>query len=548
MAKDTSLKVTSDVRRDLLASAAAFKTEAAVVWEYVVNGLQYVDRGISPRIQVTVRPRAKEIEISDNGRGMDADDLSHFFRMHGENLERKAGRPGRGKFGTGKSAAFGIAARLRVESRRNGLLNAVELTRQMISQSTGDAIPLNWVTRNAATTLANGTTITISDVALVRIAVPTIIEYVERHLQAFRNVNPQVAINDHLCEYREPAIAETFEFTPSAEQSKTVGSIKLVVKVAQAPLPETEQGVAITAGPGNLVAVERAGIERKEFGNYLFGTVDAPLLESHSSLIEPYDSSRSLSLNTAHPVAAVLISFIGAKLDEVRARLVQREREARKSVQSLRLAKEAERIAEILNADFEHVRQRLDDIRSAASKSGSARSAFGNGQAAGSETDEWVEGIAVPGDVEESTARKPGNGTRGRKAPTVAASGTPNPDGSSALDPSGGNAGSRSRPRGGFKVAYRNLGPDEMRSVYDPNALAILINLDNPVLAAALGEGGVEEQTFRRLSYEVAFSEYSLALGYEMAKKDPDMPADDLLYEVRHSLNRISNAAAALYR
>ena len=37
-----------------------------------------------------------------------------------------------------------------------------------------------------------------------------------------------------------------------------------------------------------------------------------------------------------------------------------------------------------------------------------------------------------------------------------------------------------------------------------------------------------------------------MARGYEMLKLDPDIPADDLLYEVRSSLNRIAAAAAAL--
>ena len=32
-----------------------------------------------------------------------------------------------------------------------------------------------------------------------------------------------------------------------------------------------------------------------------------------------------------------------------------------------------------------------------------------------------------------------------------------------------------------------------------------------------------------------------------MAEQDPEMPADDLLYEVRATLNRISRLAAALY-
>ena len=109
MGKKNMLKLTSHVGRDLLASAAVFKSEATVVWEYVVNSLQYVEPGTTPKVQVLVDRRRNTIDVSDNGRGMDEANLRRFFTMHGENIERKAGRPGRGKFGTGKSAAFGIA-------------------------------------------------------------------------------------------------------------------------------------------------------------------------------------------------------------------------------------------------------------------------------------------------------------------------------------------------------------------------------------------------------------------------------------------------------
>src|ERR1043166_1107818 len=178
MPSQTTLKVTSDVRRDLLAAAGIFRNEAAVVWEYVVNSLQYVERGTAPRAQVTVKPRLREIEISDNGRGMSARELEHYFRMHGENLDRTRGRPGRGKFGTGKSAAFGIAKAFRVDTRRNGLRNVVELTRDMIDCSSGDGIPLDWQVRNEVTGLANGTVVTIGDIVIPRINTPSIIEYI----------------------------------------------------------------------------------------------------------------------------------------------------------------------------------------------------------------------------------------------------------------------------------------------------------------------------------------------------------------------------------
>jgi len=540
------IKVTSHVGRDLLASAASFKNEATVVWEYVANSLQYFDPTGAPRVLVDIRPKRKEIVISDNGLGMDQVGLNRFFQMHGENRDRLAGRPGRGKFGTGKSAAFGIGTLLRVDTRRAGLRNVVALSRAAIDGSSGDEIPVEWLVRNEATTEPSGTTVTISGIVLPRIESASVIEYIERHLKAFRGFGPEVAVNEHVCVYREPSISAEYTFQPPEKISAAIGEVKLTVQVSQAPLSETDQGVCITAGAGNMVAIERAGMERKEFGSYLLGTVDVPALESSNSPIQPYDSSRSLMLNPQHPVALALISFIGAKLEEVRLKLVADSRERRKTEQARRLASEANKIADILNADFKNIQQRLETIR-AASVPGGAPARAGDADAGGTDGDQWVSGTATPGETAVGAKEvSRGSGSQ-RPAPIVPTSGTPKKDGDNPVDPSGGR-GTRKKPSGGFKVEFRNLGKDEGRSLYDPNALEILINLDNAVVAAALGDGAVENPQFRRLAYEIAFTEYALALGWETTKADPELPANDLLYEVRRSLNRIAIAAAALYR
>jgi hypothetical protein len=132
--------------------------------------------------------------------------------------------------------------------------------------------------------------------------------------------------------------------------------------------------------------------------------------------------------------------------------------------------------------------------------------------------------------------------------PNIQSGGWPDNIGNNVVDPVGGSNGKRRRPQGGFRVEYKHLGKAEGRSLYDPPTLTILINLDHPLVSAALGEGKVEDTTFRRLSYEIAFSEYSMGLGYEISQQDPNIPADDLLYEVRSTLNRISTAAVSLYR
>jgi hypothetical protein len=116
------------------------------------------------------------------------------------------------------------------------------------------------------------------------------------------------------------------------------------------------------------------------------------------------------------------------------------------------------------------------------------------------------------------------------------------------VDPVGNQGPKRVQAKGGFRVESRQAGRGEHRSIYDSANLLILINLDHPVVAAARGSGGVEDPAFRRLSYEIAFSEYSISLGYILSEEDPDMPPDDLLYEVRDSLNRIAASAAPLYR
>ena len=71
-------------------------------------------------------------------------------------------------------------------------------------------------------------------------------------------------------------------------------------------------------------------------------------------------------------------------------------------------------------------------------------------------------------------------------------------------------------------MVYRNLGRSEYRSRYKGRSLSILINLDHPVLSAAMADGNVEDPAVRRLSYEIAFIEYAMALGYELLKNDPE--------------------------
>ncbi len=172
--------VKSHVARDLMQSAGLFKTDKLVVWEYVSNGLQYVDPGTNPVVKVSLDSKKKKITIADNGRGMDWDGLRNFFVMHGENIDRKQGRGGRGRFGTGKSAAFGIADGLRITTVCRGKRTKVELTRSSIeAMNSEDPIPVELIEREVSSSESNGTTVEIDNVHLRSLDQAGIIHYRE---------------------------------------------------------------------------------------------------------------------------------------------------------------------------------------------------------------------------------------------------------------------------------------------------------------------------------------------------------------------------------
>ena len=83
--------------------------------------------------------------------------------------------------------------------------------------------------------------------------------------------------------------------------------------------------------------------------------------------------------------------------------------------------------------------------------------------------------------------------------------------------------------------------------MYKREERTIYVNLDHPQIAAALSIGGVDDVAFRRLAYEVAFSEYSIALASELAAENYYRDLTDPIFDIRETLNRISRSAAALY-
>lgn len=543
-----ALSVVTDSARDLLQSAAFFSNEKLVAWEYISNGLQYVDSGISPRVDVVVDTKQKRMIITDNGRGMTLADLRNFFVMHGENVDRKKGRAGRGRFGTGKSAAFGIGDALRITTVRNGKRSIVELTRADIdSARDGDgpveSVPVRVLVDEEQTSEPNGTTVQVDGIKLPKLVPQAIVSFVERHLAAWPNKDAVVVVNGHLCEYSEPATRFERTFRPSPDEAAELGDVELVVKVAKAPLDDELRGIAVFAN-GVWHETTLAGLERRDYADYLFGEIDVPRLDDDQEL-PAFDASRRQQLNRDNPVVTRLIPFIGRSLEEVRAELASEAKKHKESEQAKRLAREAEKIETIINEDFKAWRSRLSKVLAKARDGADAGT---QSEGAGTDPDELILGGDIPAVGLAGGDLGHGNGTGGGGGePSTAGPLLEPKEGGEALGASRGGAGDRKRSRGGFSVEFEHLGVTDHRAKYVSEHRVIYVNLDHAQVKAALGDRDVTDAVFRRLSYEVALTEYAFALAAELDARQWFSDTGDALFEIRDTIDRVAKLAAGLY-
>lgn len=541
---EKQIYVKSHVARDLLQSAALFKTDKLVVWEYVSNSLQYVDPGINPLVRVTLDNRRKRIVLADNGRGMDWAGLQNFFIMHGENIDRKIGLVGRGRFGTGKSAAFGIANSLRITTVRNGKRSQVALSRSDLdSISSEEPVPVQILEQEVPTTEPNGTVIEIDEVLLKTLDQAGIIQFIERHLARWpRNVT--VFVNNHECEFMEPPVARELCFSPEGATRDVLGDIELIVKVSSTPLDEDLRGISIYSN-GVWHETTLAGNEGRDMAQYIFGEIDVPKLDEDKSPIPPLDQSRSMKLNPNNELVRTVYSFIGQKVDIVRRELLEEDKRRKRSEEARKLSSQAAEIAQVINEDFAAFREKLLRIR--ARMRGQVD--IYQGSVVGEDPESLILGSELPAHVIAetgslgSTGEGPGSGgLEPRKlAPQVAPGGDDlhGQRAKATRDPAGST--------GGFHVEFREMSEDEYRAKYVRDERTIYINLDHPQLVAARGSGGIEEAAFRRLAYEIAFSEYSIALAQEMIATGQLIDLTDPVQNIRETLDRISRKGSSLY-
>jgi len=454
--------------------------------------------------------------------------------MHGENIRRTQGAHVRGRYGTGKCAAFGIADVLRVETVKDGLINIVEIDRRKIMKlGTGDSFPVEDVTGNRDSALQDGTTIIISGLNLKNVELQSTVAFVERQLGRQLQSN-MVVINGHLCEYQEPYSSWQRDFQPKPELQVIIGDIQLVVKVSPTPLDKERAGVDILS---NTIWHETwAGSLEGEIGKRVFGEVDVPILESNydEEKIPPFDNTRNMTLNQSNPRVSTLLGWIDECLKGVTQEIMEMEKERRATEEAKRLEKQATIIEKLLNADFKSLELELERIRRKAKALNES---------------EGVQDI-VPGEGDIETryqlgGPEHGDGKRGEEAGI----GEEERPGSSLIpgEETGGPSDTveRKTKRSSFHVDYRHEEVQSQRSHYEREIRTIVVNLDHPQVSTAITNGGgIDGKQFREITYEIALVEYAIALGHERQFIDAFYSGSDALFDIRESINRVS---AVLY-
>jgi hypothetical protein len=520
-----AIKVTSHVARDFLQNATYFNTVPKVVWEYVSNSVD--NPRLNQIVNVEVEISKDIIVITDDGSGMTRDELSNFFQMHGPNIKRIKGEKVRGMYGTGKCAGFGIADRLRIETVKNHILNSVELSREDIEKSmTGGPFSVRDIMVDKTTTEEDGTRIIVSKLNIKSLDLQQTIAYVERHLGRKLHKH-RVIINDHVCEYSVPNYMWQKIFQPSGDLPSIIGNVKLTINVSPIPLEKERGGIDVLSDGiwhdttfGNDLDVE--------FARHVFGEVDVPILEERYTLekIPPFDNTRNMSLNVSNSTVASLLGWINLCLQEVQKEYMTREKSKKKSEETIKLERHARDLENILNNDFRGLQMELEKIK----RMSKIRDGNLTDIIPGEGTDMSRYKMGGPDHSKGRKGSKAGPGEIERPGPSLLPGDLPG---------STGNLSEKKQRRSTFHVIYDHLGRESKRSNYDRENRTITINLDHPQISFSYREG-LESKRFLDITYEIAFVEYAIALGYEQTYRDQFYTGSQALFDISDTINRVS--------
>jgi hypothetical protein len=539
------LEMDSNVGRDVLSTASSFGTLPKAVAEYVANSIGNGEDGQHVKVNVTMRRSygTLRIVIEDDARGMDDNDLRRFFSMHAENEARRQGRASGGRFGTGKTAAFGVGESLQVETRRYRQKWVVRLEKsEIVAAAKEKRAPKPEVqVDGVATDEPNGTTIIIDGLTKSADA-PKIIQWLRRRSGRALNAH-HVVVEGVVAVVEEPNSRRTWEFRSAEAASEIQAAIGADVlcsisSAVQQRVEDSIQGVIVTSLEFPVAQVLAIG----DHASRIFGHCEVPALEADDSTPSPYLDTRDYALNEDNRSAGPLLAWLRECLARVVADIAADERERRRRAQDAALRNAASRMEAVLNRHFQgEFRKARNPVGDVGTKiTGVVPDDNGDLVRPG----EGFTGYDIPEREPrpDTAAEQPTSATGPELVPEPGEEPTPRPR---DRDPFGEGRGEglaqtheprRRRRSGGFKIGFENATEVAPRSRYLESELLILVNLDHPEMAAAHREGQGDTPLFRMLAFEAAAQEYCYATAYVRIGDDASIDPSDIVEYVRATM------------
>lgn len=529
----------SNTARSILGAAKLFKHTHLVVWEYVTNEIDYRDKNVKPKVNVNFEK--DKITISGNGSGMDISGLNNFFTMHGENQERKKGIKIRGLNGTGKSAAFAIGERFKISTIRNKKLFVIELSKKEIKKyiNSGKDIPLDQYMNINGKRInePNGTTIEISNLFL-KDSKKNTIEFIEKHLGSYRK-DAEIWVDDHLCVYKEPPSEKSYRIK-TYNTHPELGDIELTIKVAKEPLDQDKIGIRIHS---NTVLMEQTlcGAEGKEMSNFIFGDIDCPKLDDDNDDISASTMARDLKLHPNNPTVKSLFSFIGPNVEKVRKELVEENNKKKQTEKAKKFQKLEDELQKKINSHFQKYK---DKIRMRVNRISDGNT--GVAQAFNSNLD-TPNGFLSIGDELEAIINYENNilnfpdknqlvSKKRNKNDLIE-----NKKEKKRAKKVNGEGKNKSSGGSSFKVEYRENGKEASRAKFIQDSNTVFINTDHPYIKEIEKESKEDNTLFKKITYDIAFTEYAFGLTNLLwQKRYFKENVDEYLSEAREIVNDLS--------
>lgn len=541
------LEMESNVGRDVLSTATNFGNLPKVVAEYVTNSIDAREDGQAVTVTVSKRRAygANRVVIEDDARGMDDNDLRHFFYMHAENEGRRHGRKVRGIFGTGKAAAFGVGASLQVETVRNGHKWVVRLEKaELVAAGREGRKPrLKVLDDGTDTTAANGTTIIVDGVTR-NVYDKAVVKELQRRLGRHLQIHNITVFGERVKLVEpKPKRSWTFPAGDELDVAAVIGQeVLCTIHAANSAVDEELRGVIVTANDFPVAQILGTG----DHAPSLFGYCDVPALEADTSVPGPYTDARDLTLNEDNSIAGPLAAWLRRCLAKATGDLVSEEREQRRRAQDVALRSAASRMEEVLNRHFHgEFRKARNPIGELGGKiTGFVPNEDGRFVLPGSGFTGYDVAKAAPGEgTRDKVLGLPEGKPTDLPAESVSRPRERDPFGEGRGEPLGQNNEPTGRRRsGGFTIAFENNSESAPRSRYLQSQLLILVNLDHPELAAAYRGG--DTPLFRMLAFEAAAQEYSFATAYVRIEDDASIDPSDIVEYVRATMESLTRDAA----